>query len=146
MVSKSSYKLKKSCVDLKFFSARNWKLETFVSSLQSGVRGWSKQKVKMIVFQIMLLYRLWHIRSFIHASLEIVYGVRLDATENGLWYTHRYQLFIINMIKHLLKSFHFQCLLLSKYLEITFYLNSEVFTNWLFLFFVFEVKNSVLIF
>ena len=34
------------------------------------------------------LYRLGHIRSFIHPSLGIIYGFRLDASETMLWYTH----------------------------------------------------------
>ena len=28
------------------------------------------------------------IRSFIHSSLDIIYGFHLDASKNKLWYTH----------------------------------------------------------
>ena len=53
------------------------------------VQGWSKQKVKIIVFHCHLFfYRLWHVRSSIHPSLDIIYGFCPDATENRLWYTH----------------------------------------------------------
>ena len=32
----------------------------------------------------LFFYRLWHIRSFIHSSLDIVYDLRLDASKNRL--------------------------------------------------------------
>ena len=89
MVCKSPYKYKS--VDLKFLSARNWHLpwEMFVHSLWSHVQGWSKKKVKIIVFHCHLFfYRLWHVRSSIHPSLDIIYGFCPDASENRLWYTH----------------------------------------------------------
>ena len=69
MVCKSPYKYKS--VDLKFLSARNWALlwEMFVHSLWLHVQGWSKQKVKIIVFHCHLFfYRLWHVRSSIYPS------------------------------------------------------------------------------
>ena len=75
MVCKSPYKYKS--VDLKFLSARYWALlrEKFVHSLWLHVQGWSKQKVKIIVFHCHLFfYRLWHVRSSIHLSLNIIYG------------------------------------------------------------------------
>ena len=54
-VRKSPYiYIKESCADLKFLSAGNWALpwETFVHSLWSRIQDWSKQIVKIIVFQI----------------------------------------------------------------------------------------------
>ena len=59
------------------FSARNRALlwEPFTDSLGEAI-------AKIIVFQIMFFYRLWHIRSFIHTSVEITYGFRVDASEN----------------------------------------------------------------
>ena len=69
-------------MDLKFLSAKNWALlrEKFLHLLWSRVWDWSKQKVKIIVLQI--------IRSFIHPTLGITYRFRLDASENRLWYTN----------------------------------------------------------
>ena len=89
MVCKSPYKYKS--VDLKFLSVRNWALswEMFVHSLWLHVQGWSKQKVKIIFFHCHLFfYRLWHVISSIHPSLDIIYGFCPDASENRLWYTH----------------------------------------------------------
>ena len=89
MVCKSLYKYKS--VDLKFLSARNWALlwEMFLRSLWAHVQGWRKQNVKIIVFHCHLFfYRLWHVRSYSHPSLDIIYGFRPDASENRLWYTH----------------------------------------------------------
>ena len=88
-VCKSPYKYKS--FDLKFLSDRNWALlwEIFVQSLWLHVQGWSKQKVKIIVFHCHLFfYRLWHVRSSIHPSLGIIYGFCHDASENRLWYNH----------------------------------------------------------
>ena len=36
----------------------------------------------------MCFYKVWHIRSFIHPSLDVIYDFCLDASENRLWYTH----------------------------------------------------------
>ena len=72
MICKSSYEYKS--VDLKILAARNWVWlwEMFVHSLWSHVQGWSKQKVKIIVFHCRLFfYRLWYVRSFIHPPLDI---------------------------------------------------------------------------
>ena len=126
MVSKSLYKYKS--FDLKFLWARNWALlwEMFVQSLWLHVQGWSKQKVKIIVFHWQLFfYRLWHVRFSIHPSLGIVYGFCHDASENRLWYTPIQLYFIlffkngmtstiftINIVKISLKAFHFQRLLM----------------------------------
>ena len=89
MVCKSLYKYKS--VDLKFLLARNWALlwEMFVHSLWLHVQGWSKQTVKVIFFHCHLFfYRLWHVISFIHPSLDIIYGFWTVASENKLSYTH----------------------------------------------------------
>ena len=89
IVCKSPYKYES--VDLKFLSARNWTWlrEMFVHSLWLHVQGWSKQKVKILFFHCHLFfYRLWHVISSIHPSLDIIYSFCPDASENGLWYTH----------------------------------------------------------
>ena len=44
-------------------------------------------KMKMIVFQT-ICFSIDYGRSFIHSSLDIVCGFRLDESENRLWYTH----------------------------------------------------------
>ena len=71
MVCKSPYTNVKYHVDLKFPQGRNWALlwETFVHSLWSCVRVWSKQ--------------------------EIIYGFGLYVRENFLWYTHTQLYFTI---------------------------------------------------
>ena len=89
MICKSPYKYKS--FDLKFLSARNWALlwEMLVHSLWLHVQGWSKQKVKIMDFHCHLFcYRLWHVRSSIHPSLGIIYGVCPEGSENRLWYIH----------------------------------------------------------
>ena len=89
MVCKSPYKYKS--VDFKFHSARNWTLlwEMFVHWLWSHVKGWSKQKLKIIVFHCCLFfYRLRQFKSSIQASLDIIYDFYPDASENRPWHTH----------------------------------------------------------
>ena len=84
MVCKSPYKYKS--FDLKFLSARNRALlwEMFVHSLWLHVHGWSKQKVKIIVFYCHLFF---YVRSSIHLSLGFIYSFCPDGSENRLWYT-----------------------------------------------------------
>ena len=63
--------------------------QMFVHSLWSHVQGWSKQEVKIIFFHCHLFfYGLWHVRSSIHLSLDIIYSFLPNASENRLWYTH----------------------------------------------------------
>ena len=115
-----------------------------VHSLWLHVQCWSKQKVKIIVFHCHLFFfRLWHIRSSIHPSLNIIYSICLDASENRLWYTHIqlyftpfskvqwYELFTINAVNLSLKTFHFQRLLPGEYIEIIFYSRFIVFIDFL---------------
>ena len=45
----------------------------------------------------LFFYRLWHVRSFIHPSLDINYGFRLDASEKRLWYAY-IQLSVISFL------------------------------------------------
>ena len=127
MVCKSLYKYKS--VDLKFLLARNWALlwEMFVHSLWLHVQGWSKQKVKIIVFHCHLFfYRLWHVRSSIHPSLDIIYGFchtpifRLYF--NLFFKSGMMSIFTINTVNLLLKRFLFQRreYMLSEYIEIIF--------------------------
>ena len=69
----------------------------------------------------LFFHRLWYIRCFILPSLDIIYGFRLDASESKIWYTHLilpfhtivewYQLFPIDTVNDLLKSFHLQRLI-----------------------------------
>ena len=42
----------------------------------------------MIDFHAIFFYRLWHIRHFIHKSLGIIYGFRLDSSKYMLLHTH----------------------------------------------------------
>ena len=46
----------------------------------------------------LFFYRLWHIRSFIHPSLDIIYRLSLDASENRLWYA-QFQLYFTFLYK-----------------------------------------------
>ena len=115
-----------------------------VHSLWLHVQGWSKQKVKIIVFHCHLFFfRLWHIRSSIHPSLNIIYSILLDASENRLWYTHIqlyftpfskvqwYELFTINTVTLSLKTFRLQRLIPGEYIEIIFNYRFIVFIDFL---------------
>ena len=60
------------------------------------IQRWSKQKLKIVVFHCHLFfYRLWHVKSSIHASLDIIYGFCPDASESRLWYTHIQTIFYL---------------------------------------------------
>ena len=130
----------------------------FIHSHWLHVNGWSKEKVKIIVFYCHLFfYRLWHVRSSIHPSLNIIWDFCPDANENRLWYTHIhlyftffskvkcYYIFIINTINLLLKTFHFQRRMLWEYIEIIFESRFRVF-YWLFLLFGSVMKSCVFVF
>ena len=126
------------------FSARNRASVRTASGLTWWVRSENNSLSDHLFF-----YRLWHIRSSIHSSSEIIYGFCHDASENRLWYIHIqlhftfsytkakwYQLFTVNTVNRLLKSFHFQRLMLSENPEIIFlfrefFINSLFFLFWL---------------
>ena len=125
MVCKSLYKYKS--VDLKFLLARNWALlwEMFVHSLWLHAQGWSKQTVKVIFFHCHLFfYRLcMSYPLFTHLwTLSMAFGLLQVKTSfhtpifNYILLlfpkVEWYQLFTINTVNILLKTFHFQRLIL----------------------------------
>lgn len=76
MIYKSPYKYKRlSLISNSFHLERSY-----------YVRGWSKQKVEIIVFHFS--YRPRDMDCFIYPSLNIMYGFRLDGSEIRLRYTH----------------------------------------------------------
>ena len=82
----------KSRIDLKFLAARDWVWlwEKFVDSFESRVQ---KQNVNNSLSDRLLFYRLWQTISFIHSSLDIIYGrkyygFRLDLSKSRLSYTN----------------------------------------------------------
>ena len=124
MVCKSPYKYKSLVLISNCFSARNWTLpwETFLHSLWSRARGWSKQKVKIIYFQI-ICFSIDYAYQILY-SLIFGHYLRLSSWckwKQALIYPYStifyhsypkvewYQLFTINTVNHLLKSFYFHC-------------------------------------
>ena len=66
------------------FTVRNFCALTFTTcSRLKQIKSWINSLLDHLFF-----YRLWHIRSFIHPSLDIIYGFRLNARKIRLWYTH----------------------------------------------------------
>ena len=80
----------KSRIDLEFLSTR--KLSFTVRNI-CGITSITCSKLKETKSENnsfsdhLFFYRPWDIRSFIHPPLDIVYGFRLDASENRLCYT-----------------------------------------------------------
>ena len=70
-----------------------------------------------------LFYRLWHITSFIHSSLDIIYGFRIDASKNRLWYstifnyilTFLYKSGMTSIIHHKYSESFFEIIPLSEF-------------------------------
>ena len=57
---------------------------TFITGPRLKQRKSENNRIPRYLF----FYRLWHIRSFIHESLGIIYGFRLDSSKYRLSHTH----------------------------------------------------------
>ena len=113
-------------------------------SLRSRVRGWSKQKVRAKVFQIIYFCIDYGNQILYSPIFDIIYHLRLDASENILWYTHirlYFSLFIekwndVNLYYKYIKSF-IEIIPLPEYFETIFQFKFKLFfNNWLFLSFL----------
>ena len=98
MVCKSLYKYKSSVLISNFFQLYYEKrLCTHldhVSEVLKQTKGENDSLSDHLFF-----YRLWHIRSFIHLSLDIIDGFRIDASGSRFWYSHIQLCFTLLMQK-----------------------------------------------
>ena len=93
MVCKSPFKYKS--VDLKFLSARNLTVRNVCPLTLIRLKQTKSENNSLSLSSVFLQ---WHDRSSIHPSLNIIYSLCPDASENRLRYTH-IQLYITLFFK-----------------------------------------------
>ena len=81
MVCKSLYKYKSSVLISNFFQLYYEKrLRTHLDHVSEVLKQTKSENDSLS--DHLFFYRLWHIRSFIHLSLDIIDGFRIDASES----------------------------------------------------------------